>query len=65
MRCLCSTSWPTYLRDNLCCVFCCAYTYAKVCVGGAAHMPMHASSVLFCISVCVLPLHPSPTLVFL
>ena len=53
-------------RDILCCVLCCAYAYAKVCVwGGGAHMTMHASSVLVFISVCVLPLHPTPTLVSL
>ena len=66
MRCLCLTSWPTLPpRDILCCVLCRAYAYAKVCGGGGAQMTMHASSVLIFISVCVLPLHPTPTLVSL
>ena len=35
MRCLCSTSGPPIPpRDILCCVLCCAYAYAKVCVCG-------------------------------
>ena len=55
---------PPPPRDILCCVLCCAYAYAKVW-GGGAHMTMHASSVLVLISVCVLPLHPTPTLVSL
>ena len=48
-------------RDILCCLLCCAYAYAKVCGGWGTHMPMHASSVLVFISVCVLPLHSTPT----
>ena len=40
-----------------CCVLCCAYAFAKLCVwGGGGHMRMHASSVLVAMSVCVM--HP-------
>ena len=45
--------------DIVCCVLCCAYAPAKMCVcwgGGGAHMCMHASSVLVAMSVCVM--HP-------
>ena len=42
--------------DILCCVLCCVYAYAKLCVcgGGGAHMPLHASSLLVFMSVCVM-----------
>ena len=44
--------------DIACCVLCCAYAPAKLCVclGGGGHMCMHASKVLVAISVCVM--HP-------
>ena len=58
---------PPPPRDISCCVLCCACTCAKVCVGGkgGAHMPKHAPSVLVFISVCLSPLHPTPTFVSL
>ena len=44
--------------DIVCCVLFCAYAFAKLCVcwGRGGHMRMHASSVLFAMSVCVM--HP-------
>ena len=68
MRCLCSTSWPTLPpppRHLVLCVVLCICLCQSVWGGGGAHMTMHASSVLVFISVCVLPLHPTPTLVSL
>ena len=48
-----------------CCAVCCVvHMPMPKCVwGGGAHMTMHASSVLVFISICVLPLHPIPTVV--
>ena len=42
MRCLCLPSYPPLPTiDILCCVLCCAYAYAKlcVCVCGTTHTP--------------------------
>ena len=44
--------------DIVCCVLCCAYAFAKLCVcwggGGGGHMRIHASSVLVAMSVSVM-----------
>ena len=51
--------------DILCCVLCCVYAYANLCVCvvvvGGAHMCMHASSLVVFMSVCVMHLPPCPT----
>ena len=57
-------------REILCCVVLCICLCQSVCVWGGGggvgpQMPMHASNVLVWIGVCVLPLQPTPTLVFL
>ena len=69
VRCLCSTSWPTLPPVTSCVVCCVVHMPMPKCVrvgrGGGAHMTTHASSVLVFISLCVLPLHPTPTLVSL
>ena len=64
MRCLWWASYPTLpTLDILCCVLCLCQI---VCVwGGGAHMPMHASSLVVFMSVCVFPPHPTPTSVSL
>ena len=48
-------TFPTL--DIVCCVLCCACAFAKLCVcQGGGHTCMHASGVLFAMSVCVM--HP-------
>ena len=61
MRCLCLASYHSLPTLHiLCCVLCCVYAYAKLCVcGGGAHMPVHASSLVVVMSVCVMD--PPPT----
>ena len=63
MRCLCLGSYhflPTL--DIFCCVLCCVYAYAKMCVGGGGANAYACVKSIEFMSVCELPLATPPLL---